>query len=155
MNLYRKEDRFDSKTGKKLEPKWVVCGAICDFTGIVGEYVEEIGISYVLDYNSIDPCGGCGIGEHEFAKKWKIEIHDFLFGAPYIFKDNEEDEDGRTIMEQMLETAKKEGFERMYFDQLFRWCRIRTADRLLTEGKYTKEELGMVSADWMDDEDDD
>ena len=155
MNLYRLEDRFDSKTGKKLKSEMVVCGVICDFTGEEGEYMEEFGPAFSIDYSSIDPCGGCGVGEHELAKKWKIEIHDFLFNAPYVFKEDYEDEDGKTVMEKILETAKAEGFGRMYFDQLLRWCRCRTAERLLSEGKYTREQLGMEVAEWMDDDEED
>ena len=149
MRLYKMVDRFDPKTGKKLKPQMEECGVICDFTGKTEEFPEGLGTEYSLEYNSLDPCGGCGVGENEFAKKWKIEIHDFLFGSPYIFDESDVD------MEDVIKQAKEAGFDRPCFDQLFRWCRIRTAERLLSEGKYTLEELGMEKASWMIDDEDD
>jgi len=146
MYFYKLEDRYDSKTGKKIGSKSVQAGVICDFTGEFFEYPEDAGTSYNLDYNSLDPCCGSGDGEYEFAQKYNINIHDFLLGSPYIFSDKE-DENGKTVMERMLSLAKKEKFDTMFFDHLFRWCRIRTADRLLTEGKYTLVELGLVGED--------
>jgi hypothetical protein len=147
MYYYKFEDRYDQKTGKKIGSTEVVAGVICDFTGEFFEYVEEAGTSYELQYNSIDPCCGCGIGENEFAKKYKINIHEFLLGSPYIFSDKENAE-GQTVMELMLEAAKKEDFDRLYFDQLFRWARVKTADRLLSEKKYTLQELGLKDEDY-------
>lgn len=146
MYYYKTEDRYDQKTGKKIRSEQVVAGVICDYTGELFQYVEEAGTAYTLDYSSIDPCCGCGEGEHEFAKKYKINIHDFLLGSPYIFTDKE-DEAGYTVMERLLKDAKKAKMDRMFFDSLFRWSRVRTADRLLSEGKYTLSELGLVSED--------
>src|SRR5580693_5494039 len=132
MYLYKAEDRYDTKTGKKISTKYEQCGVICDFTGEYAEFFEELGPTFEIDYNSIDSNAGCGEGEFEFAKKYKVDIYVFLFDAPFSFK--EEEINGLTVMERILKTAKTEGFDNMYFDQLFRWCRIRTADKLLTEG---------------------
>jgi hypothetical protein len=151
MILYRLEDRYDQKTGKKLEPVRKAAGVICDFTGEEFEYAEKCGPEYRIDYNSLDPCGGCGEGEHEFSEKWKIEIHEFLFEAPYIFKEDYTQD--TTALQRMFKAAEEDpDMDRMYLDQIMRWCRVKTADRLLSEGKYTREELGLEIAYWMEED---
>lgn len=160
MLLYRFEDRFDQKTGKKLEPVRVANGVICDFTGKEARYTEDLGPSYDIDYSSLDPCCGCRDNEYDFSQKWKIDVHSFLLGSSFIF---DEYSGGKSILLRMIDEYKewkKEEYEEdvevgVYIDSVFRWARIKTADALLESGKYSREELGMEVADWMDEDEED
>lgn len=147
MILYKRQDIFDRVNGTAVG--YVYAGVICDFTGDVYKYQDELGTGYSLEYGNIDPNCGDGVGEYEFAKKYKADVHGFLTNSSYVFNERYS---GVPVMEQILQVAKAEGFDRMYFDQLFRWCRIRTADKLLSSGKYTLEDLGIELSDDFDDE---
>ena len=141
MYLYEATNRFNPKTGEKLEtPTYDVVGVLCDFTGKEVEYTSDLGVEFNLDYGGTDPCAGCAKYEFDFSKKWNISVHDFLFGAPFIF--NQQDSE---IIIEMIEEAKTdpEMEGRLFTDQIYRWARIRTAERLLSEGKYTPEQLGL------------
>lgn len=142
MILYKEVDRFDQKTGKKKKSVLEPAGMICDLTGKEVEYSADLGALYTIDYNGIDPMVCSYLGEFEFKKKYKTEIYEFMMN-PYVF-----DDVNNEVLEEIIKivkAAKKKGEEvpDMQFDQLIRWCRIRTADRLLTEKKYTPEQLGL------------
>jgi hypothetical protein len=146
MIIYKLEDRFDTKTGKKTGTHQVFDHIICDFTGKKGEYQEDLGNGYDVDYGSMDPCIGCMDIEYKVAKKWKFDAYQ-LTGTYHL------DEENISLMDVIKAYTEDEGEEPEWISHLLRWARNKTVDRLLTEGKYTPEELGLEVFD--DNEDDD
>jgi len=147
MIVYKLEDRFDSKTGKKVGSEMVNDKVLCDFTGAEAEYVEEIGLTYSVDYNSVDPCFGCSGEEYELANKYKFDVYS-LFNSPFVFKEYNRGQN-EPIFIEMLRTYEEEVGEPVEFiDQLFRWARVRMVKKLLEEGKYSLKELGLEDEDY-------
>lgn len=139
MIVYKLEERYDAKTGKKLKDDYTYSHVICDFTGKVGEYQETLGNAYEVDYGSIDPCLGCMDVEYELTQKWGIESN-CLGGAYHI------DENNVKLMDIIAAYMDSEKEEPEFLSNLFRWCRAKTVERLLTEKIYTLEELGLEEA---------
>ena len=146
MIVYKLVERFDSKTGKRIDDELEIDKVLCDFSGFEGKYAEELGLTYTVDYNSVDPCFGCSGEEYELANKYKFDVYS-LFDSPFIFKEYNRGKD-KPILTEMLETYKKEvGGPVEFLDQLFRWARVRMVKKLLEEGKYTLKELGLDDED--------
>lgn len=141
MIIYKLEDRYDQKTGKKIGTHQVFDHVICDFTGNKGEYQEDLGNAYEVDYGSLDPCIGCIDIEHEVSKKWKFEAYGLT--GPYHI-----DEENVNLMDMIKAYEEDEKEPPQWISHLFRWARNKTVDRLLTDGTYTLEQLGLESADY-------
>lgn len=145
MIVYKLEDRFDQKTGKKSGTHRVYDKVICDFSGKEGNFAEDLGSSYGVNYNSCDPCFGCRDDEFELSRKFKFDIHS-LYGSDFIFDEHSYNYDDSKvpIIREIIKTYEKETGEKIEFlDQLFRWCRVRMVTKLLSEKKYTLDELGL------------
>lgn len=117
MRTYKYVDVYDRSTGKKLKPILRYDKLICDYTG---EEIEEATIRYIIDYDSIDPCFGNGLGERWLHDTEYRDYYFQLFGqSEYCFKD-------AYIVEDMIANASEEFEELIYdFNQLFRWSRGR------------------------------
>ena len=155
MIVYKLEDRYDQKTGKKTGSHRVYDKIICDFSGKVAEYSEDLGSSYEVNYDSSDPCFGCRDDEFELAKDFKFDIYE-LYGPSFIFDENSfnHGETDKPIIQEMMETYEKETGEKVqFFDQFFRWSRVRMVRELLESKKFTLDELGIDTH--PDDEDED
>ena len=144
MRLYKIEELFD-KDGNVVKSVRKVKGYLCDLTGEFAKYSDDLGTSYGTDYSDSDPNFGCGEGEFEFSEKWGVDIYSVL-GGDFVFNERDCDQD-KTPLERMIEEAKEEGFDRWYLDQLMRYTRIKMLDKVLTEGTYTLEELGIEKED--------
>jgi len=138
MNIYEKQDRFDSKTGEPREPEWAWSGYRCDFTGVeLNDYEERLGPAVFLDYESSDPCYGSGGDEYEFGQEFGIDMHEFLSSA-YIYYC---DMNGRDALTEALLENNSDSFQHFLRDS-----RIKTARELIESGEITAEQLGC--ADW-------
>lgn len=136
MKVYKFEDRFDQKTGKKVGTHQVYDHLVCDFTGNKGEYLEDLGPVYSVDYGSIDPCIGCMDIEHEVSNKWKFEAYDL--SGPYHIDDR-----NVNLMDIIEAYEKDNGEKPKYITHMLRWARNKTVDRLLSDGTYTTEQFGL------------
>ena len=136
MIVYKFEDRFSQVSGKKVGVSRVFDHVICDFTGNKGEYQENLGSAYKVDYGSLDPCMGCMVIEDEVSEKWGFDAYS-LSGAYNI------DENNVTIMEIIEAYEKDTGGKPIIFNQVLRWARAKTIDRLLCDGVYSQDELGL------------
>jgi hypothetical protein len=147
MRLFKIEKLFNKK-GEEVEPSRKCVGYICDLTGRQVEFIEDIGVTFSVSYNNHDPNFGSGVGEHEFSEKWNADLYS-LFGDEYHFLDDPEGYiEKEPMLTRLMRTVDESSeMDRPYLDQIFRWCRTRTADRLLTEKKYTMEELGIEKED--------
>ena len=143
MIILKLQDRYDQKTGVKIGSFPVKDHIICDFTGNMGQYHENLGPIYDIDYGSLDPCIGCMDIEYEVSKKWNFETYG-LIGGYHL------DEENFGLMDMVNGYTQELGEEPRFISHLFRWARAKTVDRLLTEGKYTLEELGL---EYYNDED--
>ena len=141
MIVYKLEDRYDQKTGKKIGTHQVFDHIICDFTGNKGESQEDLGNVYEVDYGSLDPCIGCMDIEHEVSKKWKFEAYGLT--GPYHI-----DEENVNLMDMIKAYEEDEKESPQWISHLFRWVRNKTVDRLLTDGTYTLGQLGLDSSDY-------
>lgn len=145
MIVYKLEDRYDQKTGEKTGIHQEYDHVICDFTGKKGEYSEDLGNSYNVDHHSSDPCFGCQGDEHKLSNDFKFDIYELL-GSDYIFDEwsYNTGQSKTPIIQEMFKAYEKETGEKVEFlDSLFRWARVRTVRRLLTEGVYTPEQFGL------------
>lgn len=145
MNLYEATYKFDPNTGEKLkDPELEIVGVLCDFSGEEAEFSTELGPTYEVNYEDVDPCIGCNRFEYRFKDKWKVDLHNFLL-EPFVLDDDLEGFRGTgPALPKLIEASSKdpEMKDQLYMDQLLRWARIKTADRLLDEGKYTLSQLG-------------
>jgi hypothetical protein len=148
MIIYKLEDRFDPKTGKKTGTHRVYDHVICDFSGVKGNFQEDLGNAYEVDYGGLDPCIGCMDVEHRIAKKWKFNAYELT--GPYHI-----DEENVDLMDMIEAYEKDEEEKPRWISHLFRWARNKTVDRLLMEGVYTLEQFGIEVYDDDDDDDDD
>jgi len=148
MIIYKFEDRFDQKTGKKIGSHQVYDHVVCDFTGKVGEWQEDLGNAYEVNYGSIDPCIGCMDIEHEVSKKWKFDAYGLT--GPYHI-----DEENVDLMDIIKAYNEDEGENPQWISHMLRWARNKTVDRLLTEGIYTPEQFGLEVHDEDDEDDED
>lgn len=147
MIVYKFEDRYDQKTGKKTGTHKVYDHVICDFTGEKGEYQEDLGNAYEVDYGSIDPCIGCMDIEFKVSRKWKFDAYQLT--GPYHI-----DEENINLMDIIKAYTEDEGEEPQWISHMFRWARNKTIDRLLTEGTYTPEQFGLEVFENEDEDED-
>jgi len=155
MIVYKLEDRYDQKTGEKTGTHQEYDHVICDFTGKKGQYTNDLGNTYTVDYNSCDPCFGCVDFEFDFSNEHHFDIYELL-GLEYTFDEMSynKGESKTPIIQEMFKTYKKETGEQVEFlDHLFRWARVRTVRRLVEEGKYTLEQFGIEIFEPEEDED--
>ena len=139
MYLYKEIKQYDVNTGKEIEPRWVKENVICDLTGKIGKYQENIGQVYSIDYGGEDPCFGCLDFEYDFGKKWHIDVYS-IFDDPFIFIENE----GSLIKEMSKGYSYGNDRDTHYTVwHAFRYFRIQMLDKLLTEKKYTIKQLGL------------
>lgn len=128
MKYFEKQKKFDENTGEPIY-KYEEAGVFCDFTGKFAEFSEELGPEYRTNYMSIDPCAGCLDCEYYISEKRSIDPFSLL-RDPYVFLDN----GAYPIFDKIMEAIRTEGFQPYSFDQVFRWCRVRTLERLLDQG---------------------
>jgi len=136
MIIYKLEDRLDQLTGKKVGVVEIYDHVICDFTGKKGDFQEELGNQYNVDYGSLDPCMGCMDIETKTAKKWNYDAHSLT--TPYHI-----DEINVNLMDIIEAYEIDEGEKPQWVSHMFRWARTKTVDRLLSEGTYTLGQLGL------------
>jgi len=156
MIFFKEIDQFDRNTGKLIGTKKVFAGQICDFTGRPMDEFYGNPVIYILDYNDNDPCYGDQEAER-WLYKWneknrkdsdpdsndweeddRIDSYELFGQTHYCFGT---DEDGSEVFPQLLEEAKKEGFEIVSLDHLLRWSRGRMLEKLFKEGKYKPEQF--------------
>jgi hypothetical protein len=144
MKLYKFEDRFSPKTGKKIDPAKVFVSHVCDFTGVeLGKYDDE-NISYEINYNSIDPNFGDGIYEDELCKYLDevlnvddlSEVLNELLSQEYVF--NEGFSNTFSVLIHSFIAEHPNTFI-PHLDHLLRWSRCRTILMLLKNGNYELE----------------
>ncbi len=143
MIIYKLEDRFDQKTGKKSGTHQVYDHVICDFTGVIGTHQEDLGNAYEVDYGSLDPCIGCMDIEFDVSKKWNFDIWGLT--GPYHL-----DEENFSLMDIVKAYTEYEGEEPQFLGHMLRWARTKTVDRLLTEGVYTLDQFGLETVEGED-----
>jgi hypothetical protein len=150
MRFFKIVDQYDRDTGQKIGTRKIYAGSICDFTGRLMSEFWGNPVIYILDYNDNDPC----YGDHQ-AERWlydwnrkfededgenpnEIDSYDFFGQTHYCFGTNE---DGTEVFPQLLEEAKKEGYEIISLDHLLRWSRGRMLQKLIEEEKYKPEQF--------------
>ena len=136
MILYKKEPRFDSHTGQPTEPASVFGCYICDYTGNI--IVSPEPFKYNVGHEGIECAWGCcDLNEQWLYNHYDSDkIYEILATQPYTFGDYEWN--GEPVTE-ILEEVKGKYFG-SFFD-IFRTTKARTLRRLLTEQKYTLEDL--------------
>ena len=149
MNIYNKIHLYDKFTGK-LTKEFVVKIAErrCDYSGVpIGddpdEFPKDDGVAelcnvYKLDYENTDPCFGSPNDEYDFGRKYKIVMQEFLGADSYIFS---LDADYSPWAETSMIKEVYESNEFSGFNDLFRSARIKTAIKLIEEGKVKPENL--------------
>jgi hypothetical protein len=157
MRFFKIVDQYDRDTGQKIGTRKVWAGTLCDFTGKLMTEFYGNPVIYIVDYNDTDPC----FGDHE-AERWlykwneqdgrsdldpdsndwdetsEIDSYELFGQTHYCFGT---DDDGTEVFSQLLEEAKKEGFEIVSLDHLLRWSRGRMLEKLFKEGKYKPEQF--------------
>lgn len=146
MIVFKTADLYDKNTGEKIGSQRVYDHQICDYTGErIGEY--ENPNSYIVDFNSNDPCFGDGEGErwlYDYERDLHGEeeydnidgCHHELFGQThYVFKHVEGEGYGTEVVQEMIEDALQH-IEIWSLDQLLRWSRGQMLERVIKEGKY-------------------
>jgi len=139
MILYKLIDQFDRSSGKKIKSQLIFDKYICDFTGKELDEYQNPNI-YIIDYNDNDPNFGCGVGEYELSEKYNVDPYS-IFASNFVFY--RKIEGGGDVFVDMIELAQKELDEIYGLDHILRWSRIRMLTKVLEEGKYTLEELGL------------
>jgi len=157
MIVYKTIDEYSRETGKKIGERKVFDKQLCDFSGKPIEEFPGNPVIYILDYNDNDPCYGDQEAER-WLYKWneengrgdadpdsndwedsnEIDSYELFGQTHYCFGT---DEDGSEVFPQLLEEAKKEGFEIISLDHLLRWSRGRMLEKLFKEGKYKPEQF--------------
>ena len=139
MELFKKELRFNSKTGQPLDPVKVWKETRCDFTGKIvasseDKYNNNYYCKFQLDYEDQDSCMGADGLEYDFGQKYGIYMFQFLSDPYVIFEDWET---GESYQNKFLKAATK--YESL--DHALRMIRIKTATKLLEKGTIKPEEL--------------
>lgn len=140
MEIYKKEQRFNSRTGKPAGTIKVCKETRCDFSGRVvdGGERKDYPAYYcklVLDYENQDPCFGASGDEFRFGKDNNLNMFDFL-SQPYVIFDDVA-ETGETEMPAFLKSLAD--YESL--DHALRTMRINTAKKLLADGIIKPEDL--------------
>jgi hypothetical protein len=123
MKIYKKEMRYDERTGKPKKEEIFADHICCDFTGAKIDPGDAPTI--YIDFHNIDQCFGSGGEEYDFGKKHGIYMFDFL-DRPYDFANWEVYE---TFMGLLLKHKNKN------FDIALRDIRMKTAQGMLERGQ--------------------
>lgn len=150
MNIYNKIPLYDKYTGK-LTGGFVSQFAErrCDYSGFVIDYAGDVESTeedpvlelcnvYRLDYEDSDPCFGSVGDEYGFGQKYNITMYEFLGADAYIFSLD------ATYSPWAEASMIKEAYESGEFyglNGLFRSARVKTATKLIEEGKIKPENL--------------
>ena len=154
MYLYQKKPRFDSDTGKEIEPILTRKGFISDLTGEfidTDDYENEPLYTISFEYNN-DSEPLWYETYHDLLRELKLEI-DLDYGefsgfieSPYHFANTE----GYGCTDETLEIMQrwikkdKEFHGCGTIEQVFQQVRLKTLKRLIKEKVYTLEELGFT-----------
>lgn len=160
MNLYKVKKQFDPDTGKPTDPTLTKCKnkAICDWSGSeldFGNCEEEVTYTLSIQYNhGSEP--NWYENHHKFEADFGITYSSFaeFMESPYHFGNIEEY--GCEDVSQLIAAAwldAREGVkgpktipelkEYGTIEGALSFFRLRTLRRLLTEKKYTPEQLGL------------
>lgn len=130
MKIFKKEMRYDERTGKPKGEVYFIDHTCCDFTGAKINPGEAPSI--YIDWHCIDPCFGAGGVEYNFGKKYKLNMHDFL-SQVYCFANW----NVYGMFISMLAQHKNKTF-----DQALRSIRIKTAKGMIERGQIKPWQLG-------------
>jgi len=144
MIVFKGVDLFDQNSGKKIGTQKIYDHRICDYTGKkIDDHTNPN--SYIIDFNSNDPCFGDGEGEkwlYDYEKKkYGEEEYDNMDGCHHeLFGQNEYNffvgADGYTeVFQEMMEDAIQH-IEIHSLDHLLRWSRGKMLEKIIKSGEY-------------------
>lgn len=164
MKIYTLAKRFDSRTGKEIEPELIETSKlICDFTGVVWDWNKQYDLKPLYTV-SIEYDHGCepewyyddGKAINNLLKYIKIEnkldddyqIKAKLFEGEYHFFGNGSGADnlGPLMKEWITNIQKKKGpfKDCAHFAHVLRTARMKVVLDILKEKKFTLQELGLI-----------
>ena len=141
MILYEQQDRYDERTGKKLQRgKVVQVGYLCDYCGrkIDRDHdIEDIPIKLTPEeYDGLEPMF------HDMGGELPCDIYDLMNGHPqFIYCDNDELKCSIELCKEAIKKPKQ-GHHNSLTIAMYE-CRVKLLEMLLKEETYTLQDFNL------------